>query len=77
MAEGVFTKLRRSRSNRISAKLRELQIKAEVETPSRGDAGVTTVREFDAGAAAALERAVRDSVGDSAEVELLIAITWK
>jgi hypothetical protein len=76
MTEGQFTALRRSRSNVISAALRKLSLSAEVKTPPRGDAGLTTVRAFDAADAAELEKAVRHSVGDAGRVELMIAVIW-
>lgn len=77
MAEGEFTQRRRARSNKISARLRLLKLTARVMTPPRGDAGVTTVRKFDPADAAGVEQAVRESVGNAGNVELLIAVTWK
>lgn len=77
MTEGEFTQRRRQRSNLVSAALRRLRVNARVVTPPRGDARVTTVKEFDAAHAAAMERAVRETVGASGEVELLISVTWK
>lgn len=76
MADGLFTKLRRSRSNSVAAALRLAGLTAKVDTPARSDAGVTTVRQFDAAEAAKLEAAVREQVGTSANVELLVTVTW-
>lgn len=76
MADGLFTKLRRSRSNTVAAALRLAKVTAKVDTPARSDASVTTVRDFDAAKAGELEAAVREHLGSSANVELLVTVTW-
>lgn len=76
MAEGEFSHRRRSHSNLVAALLRGAELPGRVETPSRSDGGVTTVREFEAASAAEVEEIVRVGLVGFARVELVLAITW-